>query len=96
MILPMGSVIELPDKRVGTVVYNSLVGQGIRFGKHTFDPAIFDSTNGDTLEQPYRADLEEWVPEAVLRNWWEGANIGFTKEQFVGEEFKVLRWGLTE
>jgi len=34
----LGTKVWLPDGRVGTVVYNSLIGVGIKWGLHDPDP----------------------------------------------------------
>ena len=36
--MKLGTQIRLPDGREGTVVYNSLIGVGIKWGLHDPDP----------------------------------------------------------
>ena len=47
--MKLGTHIRLPDGREATVVYNSLIGVGIKWGLHNPDPADFEGTDGNTV-----------------------------------------------
>lgn len=70
----LGTIIELPDGRVGTVVYNSLDGVGIKWGEHYPDPADFENTNG-SLVGPGPPDDWQWFPDAMLREPYSLATL---------------------
>lgn len=90
--MKLGTQIRLPDGRVGTVVYNSLIGEGIVWGLHDPDPTDFDETNGNmTTASRLVSDDWPWEPEALLRRPWAGCEqYGFSPEQCVGEEYDVI------
>ena len=92
--MKLGTQIELPDGRVGTVVYNSLIGEGIKWGRHDPNPDDFEGTSGNTIDESVPDDWQ-WEPEALLRDPWDGCERhGFSKGDCVGGEFTVLRDGL--
>jgi len=62
----LGTQVRLPDGREATVVYNSLVGVGVRFGLHDPPPEAFDGTDGNTV-QDSRPEGFGWEPDALLR-----------------------------
>jgi hypothetical protein len=43
--MKLGTHIRFKDGREGTVVYNSLVGVGVKWGIHYPDPKDFENTN---------------------------------------------------
>jgi hypothetical protein len=65
-ITRLGTQVRLPDGRAATVVYNSLVGVGVKFGLHDPPPEAFAGTDGNTF-QDGRTEGFEWEPEALLR-----------------------------
>lgn len=77
-----GTIIELPDKRRGTVVYNGLDGVGIKWGEHKVDEA-------EILEKCPLFDDEpigwEWSPDAMLRDPYKGCEL-----ECVGDEYEVI------
>lgn len=95
----LGTIIELPDGRVGTVVFNSLIGVGIKWGEHKPDPSDFEGTTGGVVAMLGGAEDEvptdfEWEPDALLREPWEGfERHGFKLEDCVGEEYTIIREG---
>ena len=88
--MKMGTKVRLPDGRIGTVVYNSLIGVGIKWGIFNPDPKDFIGTNGDTVNQDDPGPDWPWKPDALLRDPWLGCeNTGFT--EFVGGSFEVVK-----
>ena len=90
----LGTQVELPDGRVGTVVYNGLDGVGIKWGLH--DPTeeeVRNSTGGLTSEQ---APPEyEWFPDAMLRAPYPEhlRNLQGRGLEYVGNEYTITRVG---
>ena len=85
-----GTHIKLSDGRVGTVIYNSLIGEGIVWGLHNPNPRDFEGTNGDTVSNKV-PEHWQWEPEALLKEPWDGCEKhGFTKEQCVGNNYEVI------
>lgn len=81
-----GTVVKLPDGRVGTAVYNGLDGVGIKWGVHR---VTIDDLRGsgcaligvnDEITDDY-----EWTPDAMLRTPYRGAEL-----ECVGDDFEVL------
>jgi hypothetical protein len=93
--MKLGTQIRFTDGREGTVVFNSLIGEGILWGLHDPDPADFEGTNGNLLSDSAPPDFQ-WEPEALLRDPFPGCErCGFTAEQCVGDDFEITRVGLT-
>ena len=87
--MKLGTIVELPDGRRGTVTFNGLCGVGIKWGEHDPNPTDFDGSHGDigcTLEAEAR--LKKWLPDAYLRDVWPNADL-----PCVGHEFVVIRKG---
>lgn len=96
MIVPtaLGSIVRVADGRIGTVVYNSLIGVGIKWGRHNPHPSDFVGTNGDLLDGVEVPDDWPWTPDALLRDPWQGsADYGFSAEQCVGAPTELHRYG---
>jgi len=92
--MELGTQIELPDGRVGTVVYISLIGVGIKWGRHDPNPDDFEGTTGNTIGESVPDDWP-WEPEALLREPWDGCeSYGFEQSDCVGSAFEVIRQGL--
>ena len=80
----VGTIIELPDGRRGTTVFNGLSGIGIKWDEHDIpDGAI--GGRGDLFDEEVPADYE-WMPDAMLREPYENADL-----PCVGEEFKIIK-----
>lgn len=92
--MKLGTQIRFPDGRVATVVYNSLIGVGVKWGLHDPNPEDFQGTTGNTIEEEPLPGWQ-WEPEALLRDPWPGCDrYGFSREQCVGTDFEVIREGL--
>jgi len=88
MCYKAGTIIKLPDGRIGTVVYNGLDGVGIKWGKYdiTMDDII---GNGNTTHGAEVTPNEyEWFPEAMLRKPYSSAEL-----ECVGDEFEIIQEG---
>jgi hypothetical protein len=64
-ITKLGTQVRLPDGRKATVVYNSLVGVGVKFGLYDPPPDAFNGTDGNTMQDG--KEEFEWQPDALLR-----------------------------
>jgi len=85
-----GVIVKTKDGRIGTVVYNSLIGIGIKWGEHYPDPVDFEGTDGNTVSEGAPEDWR-WNPDALLRDPWEGCEkFGFKPEDCVGEQFTIV------
>lgn len=92
--MKLGTQILFADGRTATVIYNGLIGVGIRWGLHDPDPIDFYGTSGNTIAEHVPAEWN-WEPEAVLRHPWDGCQrYGFTREQCIGTDYVVTRNGL--
>ena len=87
--MKLGTIVVLPDGRIGTVVYNSLIGVGIRWGNHYPKSTDFAGTSGNTVGGAM--DDWPWEPDALLRDPW-GSNdqYGFADEDCVGRDYETL------
>ena len=79
-----GTIIELPDGRTGTVVYNSLDGVGIKWGKHNVTIKNIQGC-GNLFNNEKVADDYDLYPDAMLRESYPGADL-----ECVGGEFKII------
>lgn len=92
--MKLGTQIRFFDGREATVVYNSLIGVGIKWGLHNPDPEDFVGTTGNTIHEDIK-DGWPWEPDALLREPWNNCVAhGFTPEQCVGIDYEVTRDGL--
>jgi len=83
-----GTIIEMPDKRRGTIVFNGLTGMGIKFGEYNLtqeDIDLIRMGRGDLFHQDIPPDYK-WEPDAMLREPCEGIDL-----PCVGEEFIVIK-----
>lgn len=80
----LGTIVHLPDGRIGTTVYNGLDGVGIKWGRHWPDPRDFEGTSGGLLNDKPRLHPWPWYPDAMLRNPYPGADV-----ECVGEDFEI-------
>ena len=93
--MKLGTQIKFKDGRVGTIIYNSLIGEGIKWGLHNPDPTDFEGSDGNTVSSGSPPGWQ-WEPEALLRDPWDGCeHYGFTKEQCVGNDYEIIRNGLS-
>ncbi len=89
--MKLGTHIRLDDGRVGTVVYNSLIGVGIKWGIHHPNPKDFEGTSGNTVDESVSADWP-WEPDALLRAPWPTCRAhGFAPEACVGENYTTMK-----
>lgn len=88
--MKLGTLIKMQDGRVGTVVYNSLIGVGIKWGVHYPDPEDFEGTDGNTVRSGAPDDWQ-WNPDALLREPFPTCvDCGFQPTDCVGSSFEVL------
>jgi len=80
----LGTIIQLPDGRIGTTVYHGLDGIGIKWGRHNPPPEDFVGTNGGLFDTDIPEDWP-WFPDAMLRDPYPGADL-----PCVGTEFTIL------
>ena len=91
--MKLGTQIQLSDGRVGTVVYNSLIGVGIKWGLHAPNFADFVGTTGNTVNESIPQNWQ-WEPDALLREPWAGCERhGFSPANCVGEDFIIIKEG---
>ena len=84
--MKLGTQLRLADGREGTVVYNSLVGIGIKWGLHEPDPKDFIATDGNTTDHTPDTDFE-WEPDAMLR---EPKLAGLLQMECVGTDYEII------
>lgn len=72
-----GTIVRLPDGRVGTTVYNGLDGVGIKWGWHQVTP--------DDLAGTYIPEDWPWYPDAMLRDYYSGADL-----PCVGTDYEIV------
>lgn len=82
-----GTHIKLPDGREGTVVFHSLTGYGIKWGRLPLSGAEIEQIlagNGSLFKGgvPEGYDLE---PEAMLRKPYPSADL-----ECVGDEYEII------
>lgn len=77
-----GTIIKLPDGRVGTICYHNLDGYGGIWGKHDFSrtPQNFD----DKWPRPAFI-LREKAMEPILRGYYHKDDL-----ECVGEEYIII------
>lgn len=78
----IGTIIELPDGRRGTTVYNGLDGIGIKWGEWNI-PENEIKGNGGCPWPNYK-----WFPDAMLREPYPNADL-----PCVGEKFEIIKEG---
>jgi len=88
--MKLGTQIRLHDGRVGTVIYNSLIGVGIKWGLHNPNPKDFEGTDGNTVSDG-SPEGWPWEPEALLRDPWDGCERhGFMPNECVGGNYEII------
>ncbi len=91
--MKLGTQIRFNDGREGTVVWNSLIGVGIKWGLHSPTLADFRNTDGNTVSDG-SPEGWQWGPDALLRAPWDGCeSYGFAAEQCVGRDYEVIKNG---
>lgn len=89
--MKLGTHVVFPDGRVGTVVFHSLIGVGIKWGLHEPPMEDFEGTSGGLMPCERPAGWP-WRPDALLRAPWPGCEqYGFSPEHCVGGDFEVVR-----
>lgn len=78
-----GTIIELPDGRIGTVVYNSLDGTGIKWGEHHITSDDIKGHGNLFREEP--PENYQFFAEAMLREPYQGTEL-----PCIGETFKII------
>jgi len=78
-----GTVIRLPDGRIGTICYNNLDGEGGVWGR--FNPAGIPLGFNDQWPEPDFLLREKEVEEIIQKRWG-----GKKKIECVGTEFEIL------
>ena len=84
----LGTIVKLPDGRIGTTVYNGLDGIGIKWGEHHPPPEDFEDSHanfGAGPESPVHANDWPWHPDAMLRDNYPSAGL-----PCVGEDYEVV------
>lgn len=83
-----GTIIELPDGRVGTLVYNGLDGKGIKWGRHSVTVEdIEEAAQGANVMFSQAPNDFPWYPDAMLREAYSGCDASM---EYVGSEFTIL------
>ena len=77
-----GTIIKLPDGKIGTIVYHSLDGYGIQWGRVRIERDEILKANPLFGHPPL---LYKWYPEAMLRDDYPGASI-----ECVGNDYEIL------
>ena len=93
-ISKLGTQIRLPDGREATVVYNSLIGVGIKFGLHNPNPKDFENTDGNTVQDKTPENFK-WEPDALLRKPEMSEKLGIPCI-CDDDGVKIIRYGLGE
>lgn len=71
-----GTLIRLADGTFGRVVYNGLDGVGIKYGSAPVDvETIMRGDSGLFADSPNDAELQQWAPEAMLREPYSTASL---------------------
>ena len=84
-----GTIIKLPDGRIGTVVYSSLEGYGIIWGKHQV-PVQKLLESCPLFDEENDPEVEKYTPQALLREPEMTEKLGL---ECVGEEYEILKGG---
>lgn len=79
-----GTVVKLPDGRIGTVVYNSLDGVGIKWGRHNITKEDIQGYGGLFSNEKVSDDYDLF-PEAMLREQYPLADL-----ECVGENYEII------
>lgn len=78
-----GTVVRLPDGRVGTVVYHGLDGYGIKWGEHEVTEE--ELGGGSVFDNRGPPPRYKWLPDAMLRDPNPCIRI-----ECVGEVFSIV------
>lgn len=94
--MKLGTQIRFANGAEATVVFNSLIGVGVKWGLHDPDPKEFEGTHGGLFGEEASLPVGwQWEPEALLRDPWPGCErCGFVPEQCVGNDYEVTRPGV--
>jgi hypothetical protein len=83
-----GTIVRVPDGRIGTVVYNGLDGVGIKWGVHHPDPSDFDGTYGGVVSPSRDMTDFPWEPDAMLRDPYSNPEWQTPGLEYVGEDYR--------
>ena len=78
-----GTIIKLPNGEIGTVVYNSLDGIGIKYGRYEITREDIQG-HGNLFKEEVTGDYELY-PDAMLREPYPSADI-----ECVGSEYEII------
>lgn len=85
----LGSIVRLPDGRIGTTVYNGVDGIGIKWGRHSPPLEDFEGTSGSAVpladDSPAQRPDWPWMPDVMLREPYPGAVV-----PCVGEDYELV------
>ena len=82
-----GTIVVLPDGRVGTVVYHGLDGYGIAWGRHVWtEEDTKKASNAFNLSGQPSKDYDLPKADALLRDPWPGCSDGM---EYVGNEYEL-------
>ena len=83
-----GTIIKLSDGRIGTIVYNGLDGEGIKWGEHNVTMDDITGNGNTTHGVEIVPDGYNYFPDAMLRKPYPSAEL-----ECVGNEYEVVREG---
>lgn len=83
--MKVGTIIKLPDGRIGTVVYNGLDGVGIKWGEHNITKNDIVGDGNTTHGSEIAPENYNYFPDAMLRKPYPSADI-----ECVGEDYEIL------
>ena len=87
----LGTHIRMADGREGTVVFNGLIGVGVKWGIHYPNPKDFEGTTGGCMADDPKPEDWPWKPGALLREPWAGCQYyGFQRTECVGEDYERI------
>ena len=89
-----GTIVQLPDGRVGTVVYHGLDGDGIAWGRIHLDPDFLSQASEAWATQQFGRDFDSnkypAVPVAVAMLRETKNAYLWPKMEVVGEDYEIL------
>ena len=84
-----GTIVRLPDGRVGTAVYNGLDGVGIKWGRHSLSEEdlqqIFRGDGNTMIGRDKAPEAFQWWPDAMLREPNSSDDL-----PCVGEDYEIV------
>jgi hypothetical protein len=89
--MKLGTIVRLKDGREATVVYNSLIGYGVRIGRIELTSEMIEAIyagDGNTVKNGNPSGMLDIEPEALLRDPWGGEPM-----PCVGASYEVIEVG---